>query len=402
MSKVLTIDDDRITHRFVRRTLESEFEILEAMNGEDGITIAGDNQPDIILLDVEMPGLNGYQVCDRLRQIPDFKATPIVFLSSHSSLRERLQGYECGGTDYLTKPFEPDTLLAKIKVIDDTVNERLKLELQAREAEKTAYTALSTSSDLGQVVHFAEQVAVLKSLDTVGAAMINTASSMGLNVVASITGVDGEHWYSSGTVLPLEKEVMTLLRHEQRINDFGARTVINYPFAAMMVKNMPLEDMDRYGRIKDIIPAMLSTANGRVEALNSTATLKQQTADMTTTLVGAHRLLSGLIDQGNKYRKEVDHVLDDMFHELMGKLPHMGLEEDQELYIVNRIDNSLIEVREIEEKAAENNAMIDRVINDIDNLVERQKEALHLMHEDINDESDDDDDEEDLQSVELF
>ena len=95
-------------------------------------------------MNLRFPVPVGYQVCDRLRQIPDFKTTPIVFLSSHSSLRERLQGYECGGTDYLTKPFEPDTLLAKIKVIDETVNERLKLELQAREAEKFRCCTLET------------------------------------------------------------------------------------------------------------------------------------------------------------------------------------------------------------------------------------------------------------------
>ena len=369
------------------------------MNGEDGIALATDSQPDIILLDVEMPGLNGYEVCDQLRQTNQFENTPIVFLSSHCSLRERLQGYESGGTDYLTKPFEPDTLRAKIRVLDDTLSQQNQLRDQAIEAQKTAYSALSTSSELGQVVHLAEQIAMYNSICAVGEAIVKSATSMQLSVVVSIRGYDDEYWYSAGVVTPLEKEVMSLLREEQRINDFGARTVVNYPYVSMMVKNMPLSDMERYGRIKDIVPAILSTANGKIEALNSTFALKNQTTDITKTLKNAHRVLSSLISEGRDYRVQVDERLSEMFNNLQGKIPYMGLDEDQEIYIVKTIDDSILEVREIEDKAEVVNTNIDSVLVDIDNLVERQKSIIEKVNATLSDDSDDSDD---FQGVELF
>ncbi len=401
MYKILSIDDDRVTHRFVRRALEPDYEIFEAADGDEGLKIANEQQPDIILLDVEMPGMNGYEVCDQFRHTPHFLSTPIVFLSAHSNLRERLQGYESGGNDYLTKPFEPETLQAKIRVLTESLEQQKALQKRAQEAQQTAYSAISTSSDLGQVVHFAELVATYTSLDSVGEAVLATSRNMSLSVVVSIRGLESEHWYSANTVSPLETQVMSLLKEEKRINDFGARTVVNYPFISLMVKNMPLDDMERYGRIKDIVPAILATANAKIEAIHSALQLKHQSVDITQTLEGAHEILSNLIRLGNGYRQQIDQNLKDMFVELQQKLPYMGLEEDQEQYIVQRIDQSIMAVRDIEEQSASVTGQVDTVISDLSELILRQKDLIERMA--IKQQSScDPDDKEDFQSVELF
>ena len=113
LSNILVIDDDKFIHKVITRALESAgFPVTCTLDGDSGIAEALKNKPNIILLDVEMPGANGYEVCQRIRSHSELNGVAIVFLSSQSSLRERLQGYEVDADDYLTKPFEEEHLIA--------------------------------------------------------------------------------------------------------------------------------------------------------------------------------------------------------------------------------------------------------------------------------------------------
>jgi len=90
LTSVLAIDDDKLIHQIIEKTLTENNQVSHAYNGEEGIQIARDTHPDIILLDVEMPGINGFEVCCKLKQQTETKDIPIMFLSSRSSLEERI------------------------------------------------------------------------------------------------------------------------------------------------------------------------------------------------------------------------------------------------------------------------------------------------------------------------
>jgi len=128
--KILAIDDDKISQKFIGRALSDDcFEMNYGDAGAQGFDKAIELNPDIIILDVEMPGMNGYQVCEKLREHPVTKDTPVVFLSSHSTLRDRMQGYEVGADDFLVKPFESDDLVAKMRVLAKYLEEQKLLTL---------------------------------------------------------------------------------------------------------------------------------------------------------------------------------------------------------------------------------------------------------------------------------
>ena len=94
-ASILTIDDDKFIQKLIERALaDVGYSTRLASNGNEGIIAALREMPDIILLDVEMPDINGYEVCTRLKEIPGMENVAVIFLSSHGSLRERLQGYE--------------------------------------------------------------------------------------------------------------------------------------------------------------------------------------------------------------------------------------------------------------------------------------------------------------------
>jgi DNA-binding response OmpR family regulator len=106
--KVLVIDDEEPIRLLCRVNLEAEgMTVIEAGDGPTGLEKARAERPDVILLDVMMPGLDGWQVADQLLQDPLTHAIPIIFLTARAEFRDRARGLDLGGIDYITKPFNP-------------------------------------------------------------------------------------------------------------------------------------------------------------------------------------------------------------------------------------------------------------------------------------------------------
>jgi DNA-binding response OmpR family regulator len=143
--RILVIDDDKFIQKVLVKSLRDDYDTEVASSGEQGIALAQRYKPHVILLDVEMPGQNGYEVCDSLKHEAVTCDIPVVFLSSHSSLRERMLGYEVGGQDYLVKPFELEELRAKLGKITGAQAENLSLRSSAASAQNTAMEAMTSS-----------------------------------------------------------------------------------------------------------------------------------------------------------------------------------------------------------------------------------------------------------------
>ena len=115
MTCVLVIDDEPSNHQLVAHALEPlKYELYFSDNGKDGMTKAYTLEPDMIIADVMMPDINGYEVTRILRRDPRFAATPILVLASHYGLQDKLRSFEAGADDYLAKPFEAMELTAKV------------------------------------------------------------------------------------------------------------------------------------------------------------------------------------------------------------------------------------------------------------------------------------------------
>lgn len=113
---ILLIDDSKQIHTLVGGLLlEEAVQIHSAFDGEYGLTLASSLRPDVILLDVEMPGLDGYEVCRRLKADPELFNIPVIFLTALSTIEEKVRGLELGAVDYVTKPFSPSELLARVR-----------------------------------------------------------------------------------------------------------------------------------------------------------------------------------------------------------------------------------------------------------------------------------------------
>src|ERR687886_1051111 len=108
MTKVLVIDDEAPIRLLCRVNLEAEgMEVLEASDGPTGLEKARSESPDVVLLDVMMPGLDGWRVAEQLLEDEKTNEIPIIFLTARAEFRDRARGLDIGGVDYVTKPFNP-------------------------------------------------------------------------------------------------------------------------------------------------------------------------------------------------------------------------------------------------------------------------------------------------------
>ena len=120
---VLVIDDEEPIRLLCRVNLEAEgMGVLEARDGATGLEIARASTPDVILLDVMMPGLDGWSVAEELLDDPITEDIPIVFLTARAEVRDRARGLDLGGVDYVTKPFNPLDLAPLVRSLLDRVN----------------------------------------------------------------------------------------------------------------------------------------------------------------------------------------------------------------------------------------------------------------------------------------
>jgi sigma-B regulation protein RsbU (phosphoserine phosphatase) len=161
-SRILIVDDVRTNVDVLVEALRNDYKLSVALNGESALRSIAKTPPDLVLLDIMMPGLDGYEVCRRLRASAATREIPVMFLSALEEVKNKAQGFEVGGNDYLVKPFEVLEVKARVrsllkaKAYSDAVKEKFASELRiAREIQLGILPAdISTATrDAGVEVH---------------------------------------------------------------------------------------------------------------------------------------------------------------------------------------------------------------------------------------------------------
>lgn len=267
MSKLVSaIDDDKYVHHVIEESLSGFCTLIHAKNGEEGLRQALKYNPDIILLDIEMPGKTGFEVCTELKAHPQTKDTPVMFLSGKTELPDRVKGYNAGAADYIVKPFNAEELMARIRVLYQYRQHSKKLKSDVERAQITAEIAMTDSGDMGRIMRYVGQSYHAHDIKALSEHMFEFFNPMDLDVVLAFWYQDiGVFCSAEGGVCPLEQELLEKHRDANRFVDFGHRTIVNYPKISMLVKNMPLDDAQLYGRYKDLFPHILEVTNAKVQ-----------------------------------------------------------------------------------------------------------------------------------------
>lgn len=217
--KILIIDDDLDTLRLVGLMLQRQgYQISAATNGQQGLDKAFEEDPDMILLDIMMPDMDGYEVTRRLRQNPSTMETPILMFTAKTQLDDKVIGFEVGANDYLTKPTHPSELQARVKALLSRANEKKTASAPAK-AESLGFVigVLAARGGLGAstlAVNIAASLHSRTKSEVIVAEMLPGRGTLALELgVASFKGLTDLLSVTKTSELTRDKVRETLTHH---------------------------------------------------------------------------------------------------------------------------------------------------------------------------------------------
>lgn len=265
---VFAVDDDPMIQDVLCTMLSPSYEITAFDSAEACHAAMGSVQPDCLLLDVGLPGMDGYQFCRVLKDGDDTRHIPVTFISSHDTIDSRLRGYDAGGEDFIVKPFEPEELLRKLKVAENVVQARRSLQEQVQASDELSTIALASMSDSGIVLQYMSQLIGWHDEKEIAAGTLELLRRFSLDGVIQTRLGSRTHTLSgSGIDLPLEVSILNHVGTLDRIFEFRTRGVYNFENVTIMVHNMPIDDDVACGRIRDNLAIAAQGATARLKAL---------------------------------------------------------------------------------------------------------------------------------------
>ena len=329
--RVFVVDDDAIILDVLRATLAAECELDTFASAEACLSALADVKPDLFLLDVSMPVMDGYALCRQLKDDWDTQDIPVVFISASNNNETRMLCYEAGGDDFIQKPFDPAELLSKLGVAGRILAEKKALREQAGYAQRTAMAAMVSMGELGVVLQFLSKSFACNTLDELAAALLDAMQQYDLQAAVQMRIGDEVLTLShNGRNVPLEVSVLNHVRESGRIFQFKSRCVFNYGQVTLLVKNMPLEDAERCGRIRDNGALLAEGADARLRAIETEMLAARRRAGIESALPRLYSTLDGV--QANYRRNcfELTQVMIDFQEQLAKAFISLGLMERQE------------------------------------------------------------------------
>ena len=242
----------------------------------------------------------------------------------------RLLGYDVGSTlrpATRATPLVAEELIVKVKHLIDNRIKHHDLSVQLAESRNAAMQAMSYTSNLGQVLQFMQATAEVKEFDVLADKLFDVTGQLGLSVVVQFHTPNGIiNYRKSGEVTPLEANVIELARSKGRIFDFEARTIFNYKNFSLLILNMPLNDPEKYGIMKDVLGNLCDAIDTRVKLLSTDVVVKRKD-EVINTVTNALRT----IDRSYRDIQQANMTaIDDMIGRLEDAMFGFGLTESQE------------------------------------------------------------------------
>lgn len=329
--RVYAVDDDQLILDILTGILDGFCQLETFSSGDLCLKRVAEQKPDLFLLDVSMPEIDGYALCRHLKEDWDTQDIPVYFVSGHDDIETRLICYEAGGDDFIIKPFEPAELQRKLAVAGRLLAEKKALHEQAGYAQKTAMSAMVSMGELGVVLQFLSKSFACATADELAAAVLEAMQQYDLQAAVQFRlGDEVLSVSQNGVNLPLEVSVLNHVQHSGRIFHFKSRCVFNYGQVTLMVNNMPVDDADRCGRIRDNGALLAEGAEARLRAIELEILTQRRRSGIESALPRLHDTLDAVQSNYRRNCFSLTQVMIEFQEALMKSYVHLGLTEDQE------------------------------------------------------------------------
>ena len=315
------------------RSLKLDFKLTHCQSFDSLLTHASFKEDHLLLIDVIPDVQKQFDLLDKIKKDGSgtFDHLSTAMLIDDLSLDGRLKACELGADDCIPSQIDHDDLVTRLQrtIYNAIANGQLKEQLKA--ASDVAMAAMSNTSDMGANIQFLLDSYQSDNLDQLGQLLFKSLNYFGLSCSLQMRGqYQIKNMEANGMELTMESKLLTEMKDKGRFYDFGSRTVINYDTVSILVKNMPVDQPERYGIIKDNIFALLQGADAKIKSLDLQLTVlgdqqKQQRLIKGLEL-GIKTLDSKYIDLTNKVAAQVDGIVDSI--ESSMQTLHLTLEQE--------------------------------------------------------------------------
>lgn len=371
--RIAVVDDAPVLRRIVIALLEKEHEVV---GFGSGAAFLGDASLfDLVLLDIDMPDIDGYEVCRQLRAREEGGEVPVIFVSGHDESPERVRAYQAGGSDFIIKPVNPDELRHKVSALFAQLADRQQLSQHSQVASEVAFTAMTTMGELGVVIDFMRRCAASRDFDSVAHSLLTAMESLGLSGAVQVRMPGMKCNYTSpGQASPLQDSVMDSLCGMGRIFVFGSRGIVNFTHVSMLALNLPTKDEQRMGRLRDHLALLAEGAEGRLAALAANETLVRMHGEATRTLSELRTTLSETNRRAQEARQSAQHQTIETLESLGRLIGSYNVTDIQRETIEQTIEESLEELLHLYDVASSAETDFGRVVTMLERMVQDHSE----------------------------
>lgn len=353
--KVFAVDDDPVILDIMQAILDPDCDLQTFASAEDCLAQLTSQKPDLFFLDVNLPGINGYTLCRQIKDDPALRNTPVTFVSGYDTIEERIKGYDAGGEDFIVKPFEPEELLRKLKVAQNIVQNQRSLAVQVEEAELLSSLVMASMDETGILLQFMSKLIAMESAEEIASELLELMKRYRLDgVVQTRIGNNFQTLSAAGSNLPLEISIIEHVRNQGRIFEFRRRSVHNFERVTLMVNNLPIEDPDFCGRLRDHLSVAAQGVDSRLKALqadNGIIAALESIGDTIMELREAHK----------KNTSDSAKLIDDLQETLLNSFYRLGLTDIQERFLQDLVGDFMTQMAELLDRGAETQDALQRL-----------------------------------------
>lgn len=367
--EILVVDDDEFMQELFIAALADKFSVICASNGTQALEMARARGPAAILLDVDMPGLNGYDTCLQLKEDFDTAAIPVIFVSGQDRLEDRLKGYESGGEDYVVKPFDAAELQAKISSLMRVVAERASLKAMASYASSTAMTAMTSMSEMGALLESLKHFNQCRDYPQLAQSLLQGLGLFGMQGVVQLRLGDatmtlGPH----GEASQLEQSVIRHMQSMERIVQFKNRMCITYPQLSLLVNDMPIDDQDRCGRLRDHLAMLVEAAEVRLQAIGAEIGFRRHSEALEQTAKKISLMLAEVDAAQRDSRLATSIAVTDFLDAMKNAYISVGLSDAQEQFMEQVVTHGLDVIMNAQQAESDLQNRLSQLIADLQQL----------------------------------
>ncbi len=367
---LLAVDDEEMNLNIINDLLGDKFNIHPVKNGQKCLDSLQEKIPDIILLDVMMPVLDGLETCRKIRANPLFQDIPVIFVSALASPNERMNGYEAGGDDYLLKPFDEDELVAKINLLLKN-KIQIKKEIEQKDyATKTAMTSMVSASETGHLICFMQSILTINNIEALHKLISDTLTQYGLEGCVMLNHLEApDFFFSDSRIRPIEQDILKeASTHTKKIIEFSGHAIFNTEHVSILIRGMP-GDKEKAGRYKDHLAMLIDSIEAKLIQFIADNNERQHYQTLRQTVESVSKELEMVNQSTQEQRRLNTIVLGNLIQNVEGSFLNLGLEGSQEDELIGLITDAETESDQVYKNGEQSAKTFERIIIKLNQLL---------------------------------